>query len=126
MCASLNMLYMLHTLKCHTLYVWNINKSLIFVHNGYNTRYIDHSIAVLCPSLTDPTSGSIVLTTSGTLTTATYTCASDYNLNGSSQRLCYPNGTWSLVDPTCSMYIYFIQRGDILFNYIDKGNVMCV
>ncbi|XP_045204681.2 sushi, von Willebrand factor type A, EGF and pentraxin domain-containing protein 1-like isoform X2 [Mercenaria mercenaria] len=56
----------------------------------------------LCPTLTNPSSGTVTLSTSGTKTSATYTCASAYHLNGNSIRLCNSDGTWSLVEPTCT------------------------
>ena len=60
--------------------------------------------SVLCPTLTNPSSGTVSLSTSGTKTSATYVCASGYNLNGNTVRLCNSDGTWSLMEPTCSMY----------------------
>ncbi|WAQ97856.1 CSMD3-like protein [Mya arenaria] len=43
---------------------------------------------VQCPTLTDPSSGTVALTSSGSKTSATYACASGYNLNGNTIRLC--------------------------------------
>ncbi|XP_064386419.1 uncharacterized protein LOC135334961 isoform X2 [Halichondria panicea] len=56
-----------------------------------------------CGPLTVPTGQ--VSTSSGTtfMNTATYTCDHGYTLNGTSDRICQANGTWSLAAPTCDL-----------------------
>ncbi|KAL4229790.1 hypothetical protein ACF0H5_010181 [Mactra antiquata] len=57
---------------------------------------------VECLALSNPPSGLVSLSTSGTTTTATYACASQYDLNGNTIRLCSTDGTWTLEEPTCT------------------------
>lgn len=67
-------------------------------------------ISVQCLQLTNPASGNVTLATSGTKTSATYTCVSGYNLNGNAISLCNSDGTWTLPPPTCCVYY--------LYNYL--------
>ncbi|XP_052281318.1 sushi, von Willebrand factor type A, EGF and pentraxin domain-containing protein 1-like [Dreissena polymorpha] len=57
---------------------------------------------VKCATLDNPSSGRVTLLTSGTKTSATYSCSSGYSLNGVTIRLCNPDGSWSLSAPTCT------------------------
>ena len=55
-----------------------------------------------CGTLSDPTNGN-VSTSSGTNegATATYSCDTGYNFNGSMTRTCGDDGNWTLSEPTC-------------------------
>ena len=57
--------------------------------------------SVLCQTLTAPTSGSVVISTDGTTTVATYTCHADYYLEGSYTSVCGTDGNWNNQQPTC-------------------------
>lgn len=57
---------------------------------------------VQCPTLANPSSGTVTLSSTGTTTSATYACASGYMLIGNTLRLCNADGTWSLTAPACT------------------------
>ena len=55
-----------------------------------------------CETLTNPSSGTVTLSTNGGTSTATYTCASGYTLQGDATRTCQLDGTWDNSQPSCS------------------------
>ena len=57
-----------------------------------------------CEDLTTPSNGNITLVTSGTQTTAVYSCGVGYTLDGSSVPTCQQDGTWTTVEHTCGMH----------------------
>ena len=56
---------------------------------------------VICPTLSDPVDGQVVLT--GTLygSQAAYNCNETLILNGNESRICGADGQWSGSEPTC-------------------------
>ncbi|KAL4229789.1 hypothetical protein ACF0H5_010180 [Mactra antiquata] len=54
-----------------------------------------------CSTLSSINSGNITLTTSGTVTMATYTCNTGYILIGNNISQCTPSGSWSSSEPSC-------------------------
>ena len=58
--------------------------------------------AVNCGSLANPTNGRVSYPYETTYRdTATYSCNTGYNLDGSSTRRCSSTGSWSGSEPTC-------------------------
>ena len=55
-----------------------------------------------CPNLMDPTNGVVSFSATTPGSSATYTCNTGYQLEGTSPRTCQDNGTWSGSDPTCT------------------------
>ena len=74
-----------------------INKlaNLIFFHTYF-------SFLAKCPDLSDPDSGTLTVTTTGSVTTATFTCQTGYYLSGDFTLTCGSDGSWSSDVPTCS------------------------
>lgn len=63
---------------------------------------IDHVIfAAKCENLITPRGGDVTLTTSGTQTTAIYTCGVGYTIDGQPNPECATNGSWTASEPTC-------------------------
>ena len=56
-----------------------------------------------CPSLADPASGSVSVSTRSANSTATYSCDTGYKLTGTTVRTCQTDGTWSDTEPTCAL-----------------------
>ena len=56
---------------------------------------------VLCPPLVNITNGHVLVSGLIPNSTATYSCAIGYLLNGTISRTCQENGEWSGQDPTC-------------------------
>lgn len=52
-------------------------------------------------------SGAFTLVSNGTCTTASFSCENGYYLEGPSEIVCLPDGTWENDAPTCSMYALF-------------------
>lgn len=63
-----------------------------------------NSGTVVCPTLTDPANGMIMLSTTTVGSTVTYTCNTGYVLDNpnSAERTCLPDGTWTGDDPMCN------------------------
>lgn len=60
------------------------------------------NVAVDCGTLFSPDNGTISLTGTTFMNTATYSCSVGYTLiNGDQVRECQPDGTWSGTQPTC-------------------------
>jgi len=55
----------------------------------------------LCPSLTDPISGVVIVTTRVVGGLALYECNANHQLIGSGRRTCQIDGSWSSSQPTC-------------------------
>ena len=58
-------------------------------------------LTVACPNLSNPDSGIVSLSTTGLVTTATYTCASGYSLTSDGTLQCKVDGTWDVTPPMC-------------------------
>ncbi|XP_052791561.1 sushi, von Willebrand factor type A, EGF and pentraxin domain-containing protein 1-like [Mya arenaria] len=71
---------------------------------------------VQCPSLVDPASGSVDVSTDGLTMEAAFVCASGYYLEGADVILCNTSGLWSEDSPVC------IKCGDLASP--DSGNVL--
>ena len=56
---------------------------------------------ILCPDLPNPLGGVVNLTSRTIGSTVTYSCSEGFILNGSAERVCQENGTWSIT-PFCS------------------------
>ncbi|XP_060585338.1 sushi, von Willebrand factor type A, EGF and pentraxin domain-containing protein 1-like [Ruditapes philippinarum] len=54
-----------------------------------------------CPDLSDPESGTLTVTTTGSVTTATFSCQTGYYLSGESTLTCGSDVAWSSDVPTC-------------------------
>ncbi|XP_060586067.1 sushi, von Willebrand factor type A, EGF and pentraxin domain-containing protein 1-like [Ruditapes philippinarum] len=89
------------TYTCHVGYVLVGSATRTCQDDGTGWDGIS-PVCVLCPSLDEPSSGTVTLSTSGTQTKATYTCDAGYNLNGDEERMCNSDGTWSMSEPTCT------------------------
>ena len=55
----------------------------------------------MCSSLTNPANGQVVVSGLTPGSTATYSCDEGFALNGTQNRTCQSDGTWSDVAPTC-------------------------
>lgn len=64
------------------------------------------SFTAKCPDLSDPDSGTLSMTTTGSITTASFTCQSGYYLSGAFILTCGTDELWSDDPPTCSMHFY--------------------
>ncbi|XP_060573346.1 P-selectin-like [Ruditapes philippinarum] len=56
-----------------------------------------------CDVLSNPSGGSLSITTSGSITTAEITCDIGYTINGGSALTCRTDGTWDLSVPSCGV-----------------------
>ena len=56
----------------------------------------------MCPTLTNPGSGSVTVTTDSQTSTATFSCVSGYYVSGQLTITCQTNGNWDSEPPACS------------------------
>ncbi len=63
---------------------------------------------VVCPTLSDPHNGDIVITTTTVGSSVSYTCRRGYRLDGQTVRECQSNGQWTGSDPVCSCEFIFV------------------
>ena len=61
----------------------------------------NYSPVVDCGSLAAPENGSLTIDSTTYESTATYSCAVGYNIDGDPVRTCLENGSWSGQDPIC-------------------------
>ena len=61
---------------------------------------------IMCPTLSSPENGRVMVNTRTVGGVATYTCSDGYTLTGASMRMCEEEsgviGQWTLQPPTCS------------------------
>jgi len=62
-------------------------------------------IPAKCADLQTPGSGSVVMSTDGSTTSAKYTCDIGSTLVGESTPTCNSDGTWTSTSPTCGIQI---------------------
>ena len=63
--------------------------------------FYDHSTAVDCGELTDPTEGNVQFARTTFGSVAVYECDENYVLSGGNTRLCQADRMWSGFTPTC-------------------------
>ncbi len=63
--------------------------------------HLQRPYAVLCPELSQPSDGTVTITSGAPGGRAIYTCNTGNNLIGSSTRFCLISGIWSGNAPTC-------------------------
>ena len=56
-----------------------------------------------CMQLQDPANGAVAISGTGTGATATFTCATGFDLIGAPTRTCQADGNWSGAAPTCAV-----------------------
>lgn len=59
-------------------------------------------IGVDCGSISSPSNGQVIVTSTTFGSTARYSCDSGYDLVGASSRTCQSSGQWSGAAPTCT------------------------
>ena len=59
------------------------------------------NIAEVCEQLDDVKNGSMVISSNGTITIASFTCQSGTSLNGTGSLECKTTGKWTSNIPTC-------------------------
>ena len=73
-----------------------------------------HCSAVLsetCPDLESPSSGSVTISSDGSLTRAVFDCLPDYELVGAAELSCQSNGSWDFTTPLCgTMYQTLVNK----------------
>ena len=57
-----------------------------------------------CAALSDPENGAVIMTSTGTVTIATFTCNTDYTIEGNVQLQCTATGYWSGSPPYCGRF----------------------
>ncbi len=57
---------------------------------------------VMCPTLSDPSNGAILMTNTTVGSVVSYTCSRGYRLDGPMTRECQSGGNWTGSDPVCS------------------------
>ncbi len=83
--------------------------------------------AVDCGALTDPANGTVDVSITTFGSTATYTCETGYNLNGTADRMCNSSGSWTPGEPLCdgTYKSFFLLRECLLvffcFSAVDCG-----
>ena len=70
------------------------------------TRLVLFTPPATCPSLMTSLSGTVNLTTNGTISSATVSCAIGYTVIGEQQLNCLTNGSWDVVEPQCGVKFY--------------------
>ncbi len=74
--------------------------------------YLILFIAIMCPMLGNPLSGSVVHGGRSVGSVAMYTCFTGLTLKGNgaggTRRVCSPDGTWTGSEPTCSK-LFFVN-----------------
>ena len=69
--------------------------------------YVCILISVTCQELSAPANGMVTVTGQRSGATATYSCDSGYEVDGSVTRTCQATGMWSGSEPTCvGMYVF--------------------
>ncbi|XP_053399292.1 CUB and sushi domain-containing protein 3-like [Mercenaria mercenaria] len=56
---------------------------------------------VACPLLVSPDSGSVSMTTDGSVSTAVFSCTADYHVVGNVISVCGEDGSWNSTEPVC-------------------------
>ena len=56
---------------------------------------------MMCPNLTSPSNGSVMMNGTGINSVAKYSCRTGFVLRGTTKRICQNNGEWSESSPTC-------------------------
>ena len=62
----------------------------------------------MCPTLSNPENGQVMVNTRTVGGVATYTCNNSFTLTGASMRMCVQNGEsglWTIKEPTCGRLI---------------------
>ena len=74
------------------------------------------SSTVECAQIVDPDSGSVSVSSDGSVSTAVFSCASGYHIVGDALSVCDDNGSWNSTSPTCGicLYMFFITNEDLL------------
>ena len=65
--------------------------------------YFTIDFTAACSAISTITGGTVTLLTSGTVTTAKYSCDQGYSLDGFSTLTCQSTGTWNTVQSQCGM-----------------------
>ena len=56
---------------------------------------------VLCPAISTPDSGSVIVSADGSVTIATFSCEFGYYISGDATLRCLENGNWDAEEPIC-------------------------
>ena len=76
------------------------------------------NIAEVCEQLDDVKNGSMVISSNGTITTASFSCQHGTSLNGTGSLECETTGKWTSNTPTCGnddfyaksmLFVYYIS-----------------
>jgi len=59
---------------------------------------------VTCEPLVAPANGSLLLSSDGSKSTATFSCSHGYSLNGAQTLVCAADGMWDKLVPTCGRF----------------------
>ncbi|CAI8017312.1 Sushi, von Willebrand factor type A, EGF and pentraxin domain-containing protein 1 [Geodia barretti] len=96
-----------------------------------NTSFIvivDKNAAVVCPNLTEPGNGGVVLSGVSLGDTATFTCTNGYELVGDSVLYCLSGGTWDNSPPVCQGPTVFCPNlmdpanGEVILSGVSVGD----
>ncbi|XP_053399661.1 sushi, von Willebrand factor type A, EGF and pentraxin domain-containing protein 1-like isoform X2 [Mercenaria mercenaria] len=88
------------TFGCDVEYSMNGTQILVCLDDGSWSEQAPN--CVKCPTLTQPNSGSLVMSSDNVTTSAKYTCSSSYYIVGEDNLLCSSEGEWSASEPFCA------------------------
>ena len=87
--------------SCSMGYVLVGSASTTCMADGNWSASLPSCIIVDCGTLDHPANGSVSITGTTYLSTATYSCLDGFNISGSSERTCLSDGNWNSSVPSC-------------------------
>ncbi|XP_053406177.1 sushi, von Willebrand factor type A, EGF and pentraxin domain-containing protein 1-like [Mercenaria mercenaria] len=89
------------TYGCFTGFSLTGSATRICMSDGNWNSSVPSCNPVDCGSLSNPENGTVSMSSSTYMSTATYSCLTGFSLNGSVTRICMSDGNWNSSDPSC-------------------------
>ncbi|XP_053405168.1 CUB and sushi domain-containing protein 1-like [Mercenaria mercenaria] len=87
--------------SCLTGFTLNGSSAMICMSDGNWNSTAPSCNPVDCGSLSSPANGTVSMSGSTYMSTATYICFTGFSLTGSVTRICMSDGNWNSSDPSC-------------------------
>ncbi|XP_053405169.1 CUB and sushi domain-containing protein 1-like [Mercenaria mercenaria] len=97
------------TYSCFTGFILTGSVTRTCMSDGNWNSSVPSCNFIDCGSLSNPENGTVSMSDSTYMSTATYSCFTGFNLNGSVTRICMSDGNWNSSAPSCN----FIDCGPL-------------